>query len=119
MNKTLIIAILVFLLITTFIIVHYTFINKDHVASIIRLEEENKNIQKRNNILLGEIDSISKEIVMYDTIFNIIVTNDSVFRHQIDSLQNKITQIKTLYEKSVGVPYYINSDTIKRYFSNF
>ena len=107
------------LVIVTFIVHHFKFLKNEQVSTIMRLEDENKFIQNRNNVLLGQIDSIRNEIIFYDTIYNIIITNDSIYREKIDSLQNRIKQIKTLYEISLVTPNYINSDTIKKYFSSF
>jgi hypothetical protein len=91
--------------------------NNDKSDVIIRLEEDNKLIQKRNNILLQEIDSLKKERVILDTTIKIMVINDSILRKEVDSMNTKITQIKKAYEKAKSRPDYFNSDSLRWYFS--
>jgi len=106
------------ILLITIIIYEFNKISDNTNAKLIRLEEENKMIQKRNNILLSEIDSINKANKILDASMEIIIAKDSILRHDIDSLNNKINKIRSLYEKAKSRPDNFNSDSLLWYFSN-
>jgi uncharacterized protein (UPF0335 family) len=85
--------------------------------TINRLEEENRKISNKNNILLNQLDSLGKENKILDASIVLLVKEDSLLRYQLDSLNKKINIIRSLYEKAKIHPNNFNSDSLLWYFS--
>lgn len=85
---------------------------------IIRLQEENKYIKKNNDVLLRRIDSLKSEKIKLDTSVKTILFRDSILKVNLDSLEDKLYKIKSLYEKVKSRPNNYNSDSLLKYFSD-
>lgn len=85
---------------------------------LMKLEQENETLSKMNNNLLIENEKIKERINQTNIMIENINRRDSLLQMKSDSLNQKLTQIKSQYEKiKVRVDNYDN-DSVHKYFTD-
>lgn len=85
---------------------------------LMKLEQENEVLSKRNTDLLLENEKIKERIIQTNIIIQNINRRDSLLQLKTDSLNQKLTLLKSQYEKiKVRVDSYDN-DSLHKYFTD-
>jgi hypothetical protein len=82
------------------------------------LKEENKKLKKQNDSIFVSIEQMDKLKEESDNKIAILEKDEERQMEQLKSFNNKITQLKTKYEKASYHSANFSSDDVQRYFTD-
>ena len=86
--------------------------------SIKELNIINQNLKRANDSVMLEIKSYDDDIKKSDEIIQTLMEEDWLLKDKVNSLNSKITQIKSKYEEANSHSNNFDSSRIREYFSN-
>jgi len=106
------------IIITLFFVFFYSPSNKAARKEIQELNLLNKRLKKSNDSILLEIVQYKDDMAKSDEIIMTLMEEDHLYRDEINELTDKITNLKSKYEKANKHSNALDSSAIKQYFSD-
>lgn len=107
-----------FIIISLFFIFFYSPSNKAARKEIQELNLINKRLKKSNDSIRLEIVQYKDDMAKSDEIIMTLMEEDHLLRDEVNELTDKITNLKSKYEKANTHANGFDSSAIKQYFSN-
>lgn len=101
-----------------FFVFFYSPSNKESKRKIQELNLLNKQLKKANDSIRNEIVEFTSDMEKSDEIIKTLMEEEYLLKDKVNTLNSKITNLKSKYEEANNHANNFDSSAIKQYFSN-